>query len=126
MKKRLVVILAVVMMVLSGTVAMARYSVVHSTAVGLTISSSGLASGSAECDTQRTADIGITAELQQYKDGAWKTIYTQSGSKNADEFKVSISRYVVKGYSYRIKATFDVDDGSNQETLTAYSTMESY
>lgn len=125
MKKKLVVILAVVLMVLSSTVAMARYSVVHSMVVGLTVSSSGFASGSAECDTQRTADIAITVELQQYN-GGWKTIHTESGSENADEFKVSISRYVVKGYSYRIKATFDVDDGNNQETLVRYSSVEDY
>lgn len=132
MKKKLVAVLVVVMMLLSYTVALAdegiepyRFSVIHSTAVGLTVSSGGFASGSAECETQRKADIEITAELQQYKDGAWKTIYTESGSKYTDDFSVSISRYVVKEYSYRIKATFDVDDGDNQETLVAYSSTAS-
>ena len=133
MKKKLVVLFVVMMMLLSYTVALAdegiepyRYSVVHLTAVGLTIGDGGFASGSARCETQRDADIDITAELQQYKDGKWKTIYTETCSAYGDSAKAPISRYVAKGYSYRIKATFDVDDGDNQETVIAYSQTASY
>ena len=133
MRKKLGGILVVLMVLLSCTVAIAdggiepyRYSVVHSTVVGLSIGNGGLATGSARCETQRDADIDITAELQQYKDGTWKTIYTETCNVYGDSAKAPISRYVAKGYGYRIKATFVADDGDNKEILTAYSQTENY
>lgn len=58
-----------------------RYALIKQIDIGLDIDSNKIAEIYVECTTHETANIKITARLQEYSNGTWKTIKTYSLSK---------------------------------------------
>lgn len=86
--------------------------------------------GLMECSAYGRVDAGceaeLTLELQRYDDG-WDSVISWSG--NGEEIAaVSKSRYVERGYQYRVKLVCSVygDDGEFIEKTTVYSKKVSY
>lgn len=73
-----------------------------------------------------TTKVTISAHLQQYKNGNWKTIKTFSSSKDSYRTNLSGTCSVSKGYSYRVQATVKAYSGSKSETKSVTSGEADY
>jgi len=69
-----------------------------------------------------TTSCKITANLQQYKNGAWTTIDTWTQSYNSYRGTLSASRTVAAGFSYRVLASVT----GNTETISITSKTVSF
>lgn len=73
-----------------------------------------------------TTKVCITAELQQYNGVIWKTIKTYTTASNSYRTSLSEIAYVSKGYTYRVKATFEAYSGTDIETKIVISSEVIY
>lgn len=73
-----------------------------------------------------TTKVCITTELQQYNGTSWKTIKTYTTASNSYRASLSEIAYVSKGYTYRVKATFEAYSGTNAETRIVTSSEVKY
>ncbi len=73
-----------------------------------------------------TTKVCITAELQQYNGTSWKTIKTYTTASNSYRASLSEMAYVSKGYTYRVKATFEAYSGTDAETRIIFSNEVKY
>lgn len=64
--------------------------------------------------------INATLYLQKYKDGAWTTVKSKSGSSTNEVLKISFSKLITAG-QFRAKLVSKVTKGSETETITSYS-----
>ena len=95
-----------------------RYAFIRMITIGLTCKNE-TAYIYTELKTYDAADLEITAKLQQYKSGSWKTIKTFSASASNDTFcYVDASYPVTSGYSYRVITDNFVDNGTDTESVT--------
>lgn len=63
----------------------------------------------------------IKAELQEKKNGSWKTIKTFTKTKEGRVVGMEESYAVDEDYTHRVKATFTVYSGSSSESRIGYS-----
>lgn len=70
-----------------------------------------------------TTNIAITMSIQRLEsDGSYTTLHTwPEENKNSDTFSISKTRSVVRGYSYRTRATITVTRNGTTETTTITS-----
>lgn len=101
-----------------------RYQLIYLISIGLTCKNE-TAYIYAEVNSYDEADLNIAAQLQQKKNGTWKTIKTFYGSATNDRYcYVDESYPVTSGYDYRVVTTNYVDDGINTETVTKTGNVE--
>lgn len=98
-----------------------RYSVIKQIGIGLDILNRE-AEIYTECTTYENADISITAKLQQYKSGAWKTIATYENSTYGKSCSILEYKMVTQGYDYRVVTTSVVSNGSGSDDVTKTGT----
>ncbi len=89
---------------------LARWSHIDGVAMDLEFKTGGLAAFSTTAVAQYVApELKIKTQLQSYRDGAWKTLYTKTQSKyDRATNKLDGSYYVTKGYKYRTRNTISV------------------
>ena len=90
--------------------------------VGLSISSSGTATCSADVEGYDgiTTKVHIKMTLQKYTFLWWSKVETWEGTFN-DTFGILTRTAQVGSGTYRVKAEFTVYSGSNSEEITSYS-----
>lgn len=136
MKRTLCLILALFLVMLSVTPALAaesepsvmpRYSYIGKMYSGLQIGSLGLSACQANCYVENADHIVLTAKLRQYDGSSWTTVktWTATGSNYAS---ISKNYAVPSGYTYCLRATCAVYDASGVliETGTCYSNQVVY
>lgn len=119
MKKIISIILAVLTVCVLATPALAaakdpvdpQYQHITSLYATINIDSTGLATCSGAIRAREVTPVEIVVQLQQYKDGIWRTLqtWTNSGSFYASEVGYY---YVMKGYTYRTKVTGFIYDAN--------------
>ena len=92
------------------------------TFVGLSISSSGTATCSADAEGYygTTTKVHIKMTLQKYTILWWSKVETWEGTFNQAYGALCETAQVGSG-TYRVKAEFTVYSGSNSEEITSYS-----
>lgn len=70
--------------------------------------------------------VKITAKLQKYENGKWKTIETFTKSSNGTIVTISGTYSVTKGYTYRVSNIVTAYCGSASETKTITSNQVEY
>lgn len=95
---------------------------------GISISSSGtvIISSSVNGYQDTTTKVAITAKLQQYKNGEWTTLKTYTSESNSHRTRISETKSVSKGYSYRVQSTVKAYNGSSVETKIVTSSSAKY
>lgn len=139
MKKVLCIVVAVLLFVAFSTTAFAteytkdevpetnpgvRYTLIYYARIGFEINGSGLALMNATLQGMSGVDrVRISAYLQKY-DGGWKTVQHYSDEEYSDFLVWGNTRYVVSGYTYRLRVYYYAYDGSQVEStyLTLYDT----
>lgn len=94
-----------------------RYQVIKQIGIGLDILNRE-AEIYTECTTYENADISITAKLQQYKSGAWKTIATYENSNYGKSCSILEYKMLTQGYDYRVVTTSVVSNSSGSDDVT--------
>lgn len=64
--------------------------------------------------------------LQRKENGVWKTIDTVSETFSRYKGKIEETVDVDAGYSYRVKGSYTVYDGSESEHITRYNATVEY
>jgi hypothetical protein len=108
----------------NGLVIQHRYSYIDLISAGLSINGSGCAScGGVVQATYTNTTASIEVSLQQYKNNAWTTLKTWTGSGPGYwSLEVSGDYYVSSGYSYRVVSTATVYNASGSKLETANKT----
>lgn len=103
-----------------------RYQVVSKFEASLVISSNGFATCTGKSSVVPGYTADVTMELQQNKDGAWKTIKTWTDSGRI----VSLCQnwYVASGYNYRVRVSADALSSSGEviEKPEVFSAIQHY
>lgn len=106
-----------------------RYQKLTTFYANLKIASNGKASCTAMARTTADCDVELIAELQRNNGNGWEYV-TDWSCNGAPEELVSISKsiYVLKGYTYQVKATVYVYDrqGNFVESSETYSGISTY
>ncbi len=108
---------------------LARWSYTNSVSQYLNISSSGTATMTVSVTGYKgtTTKIKVVIDLLKYSGGTWKKVKTYMDTFNtwygAKEHTYS---GLDKGYTYRMKCTYTVYNGSNYEYFILYSNQDSY
>ena len=120
MKRILCLILALLLVMLSVTPALAaenessvmpRYSYIGQIYAYLQIGSLGLSACQANCHIESGDHVVLTAQLQQYNGSGWTTLKTWSATDD-DYAAISKNYAVPKGYTYRLRASCSVYNAS--------------
>lgn len=139
MKRRTISLIALVLLMASILVMPAsaaeetptvtpRYVNIMGFNASISVNSSGKAACYSFVETANTSyTIYLSIALQRYKDGAWTTIKSWSGS-GTGEVEMDKSWYVTSGYYYRTSATATVytSGGSFVESVTIRSQSDYY
>ena len=88
---------------------------------GFDISSTGKASVNVYLTAQNVDSVKVDASLQQYKNGAWKTIKSWTNTAAGTNAGLSGTYYVAKGFAYRIVSKGFVYKGSKLIETTIYT-----
>lgn len=136
MRKRTLIILLAVIVVFTSSVTVSatslnstdilpRFTHISSVSAGLTIdSSTGLASCEGiGCAKANSSIVDVTVQLQQYKNNAWVTLKTWSGTDSVMTV-VDGQYYVYKGYRYRTKVSVVVYDADGNYLESTIGTQE--
>lgn len=110
----LVVLTTMVLMASAVTVyAAVQWSYLTTIAAGLEFEDNNIVHVSVTCDSdpRDVNKMTVKCELQQY-DGGWKTIKTWTETKNDSVIRFYKDYAVAKNYSYQLKITASVYDGS--------------
>lgn len=106
-----------------------RYQKLTTFYANLEITSNGKASCTAKARAGADYDVELIAELQRNNGNGWEYV-TDWSCNGAPEELVSISKsiYVLKGYTYQVKATVYVYDrqGNFVESSETYSGISTY
>lgn len=96
--------------------ALARWSHINSVLMDLDFKTLGLAVFCTTVGAQYIApELKIKIQLQSYRDGAWKTLYTKTQSKyDRATNQLDGSYYVTKGYKYRTRNTISIYDSKGK------------
>ena len=96
--------------------ALARWSHINTVAMDLDFKTGGLAVFCTSAVAQHvTSELKIKIQLQSYRDGAWKTLYSKSSTReNGVNNQLSGSYYVTKGYKYRTRNTISIYDSKGK------------
>lgn len=136
MKRILCLILALLLVMLSVTPAMAaesestimpRYSYIAKMYSGLQIGSLGLSACQGNCYVENADHIVLTARLRQYDGSSWTTVKTWTAT-GTDIASISKNYAVPKGYTYCLRVSCNVYNASGTliETGTCYSNQVTY
>ena len=136
MKRLLCLILALMLVILSVTPALAaesesaimpRYSYIAQMYSGLQIGKLGLSACHASCYAEGGASVALTAKLQQYNGSTWTTVKTWTAT-GTDLASISKNYAVPSGYTYQLRVTCAVFNaaGTLIETGTCYSNQVTY
>lgn len=90
---------------------------------GFDISSTGKASVNVYLTAQNVDSAKVDANLQQYKNGNWKTIKSWTNTSSGTSAGLSGSYYIAKGYSYRVVSKGYVFKGSKIIETTTYTSQ---
>lgn len=110
----LVILTTMVLMASAITVyAAVRWSYLTTIAAGLDFEDNNIVHVSVTCDSdpRDVNKMTVKCELQQY-DGKWKTIKTWTETKNDSVIRFYKDYAVEKNYSYQLKITASIYDGS--------------
>lgn len=103
-----VILAMMILTMLAFTVSAApRWSYITTIAADMAFDDEGIVTISIMCDSDLFETNKITAkcELQQFKNGAWKTIKTWTETDNSSSVMYEKTYAVAKNYSYRLKMT---------------------
>ena len=136
MKRILCLILAMLLIMLSVTPALAaenessvmpRYSYIAKMYSGLQIGKLGLSACQANCYAEGADSVALTAKLQQYNGSTWTTVKTWTAT-GTDIATISKNYAVPSGYTYQLRVTCAVFNASGTliETGTCYSNQVTY
>ena len=106
-----------------------RYAYISMIARGLTISSSGQASCTANVELYPGYKADVTMNLQkQVGESSWSTVKTWTGSGSGALGIDLYGTYWVSKGTYVVEVIVEVKDSNNRviETQTSYSTMKTY
>lgn len=87
--------------------------------------SSGLATCGGEVNAKMMTPVKVVVQLQQYKDGKWKTLETWSNTGMCFAEETGFL-YVLKGYTYRTKVTGFIYDENENIIESASGTDQQY
>lgn len=107
----------------------ARWSYTNSTSEDLVISSNGTATMTVSVIGYKgtTTKIKIVIDLQKYSGGTWKKVKTYMDTVNSwYAAKEHIYSGLDKGYTYRLKCTYTVYSGTNNEYFIIYGREVNY
>jgi len=104
-----------------------RFTYISKVTTGLTISNAGVATCTANGCAPGVGSVKIICRLQQYKNGAWTTIRTWTGT-GTNIASIAKTVAVYSGYTYRTYTSFYAYNsaGSLLETATCYSSQVTY
>ena len=136
MKRLLCLILALMLVMLSVTPALAmesesaimpRYSYIAQMYSGLQIGKLGLSACHASCYAEGADSVVLTVRLQQYNGSSWTTVKTWTAT-GTDIASISKNYAVPSGYTYCLRANCTVYNASGTllETGTCYSNQVTY
>lgn len=120
MKRMLCLVLALLLVMLSVTPALAaesdsavmpRYSYIGRIYASLQIGQLGLSACHANCYVENADHIVLTAQLQQYNGSGWTTLKTWTAT-GTDIASISKNYAVPSGYTYRLRASCSVYSAS--------------
>ena len=120
MKRVLCLILALLLVTLSVTPALAagnestvmpRYSHIGKIYAGLQIGSLGLSACQANCYIESGDHVVLTVQLRQYNGSSWTTLKTWTAT-DSSYAAISKNYAVPKGYTYCVRASCAVYDAS--------------
>jgi hypothetical protein len=74
----------------------------------------------------RVTSTKATIRLQQYRGGSWTTIKTWNESSNSRILDFGDTYNVSRGYEYRVQSTVTAYSGSQSESTTVTSNIQSY
>ena len=110
-----------------GGIIESRYAHTSSAIAGLSISSGDATVSGSVIGYSHIADkVEMNLYLQRKENGVWKTIDTFSETFYRYKGIIKENVDVDAGYSYRVKGSYTVYDGSKSEHITRYSATVEY
>lgn len=97
----------------------ARWAAIEAVSMALDFKTGGKAAFATTAIAQKTSQtVKIKTQLQSYRGGDWKTLYTKTKTSTYSSTTNSGSYYVTKGYKYRTRNTITVYNSSGKALET--------